>query len=131
MLDSLAGDVKYALRHFGRTPLATITIILTLTVGIGFSSTIFSVLSTVLTRPAPLVPNDPSLVRIRAMCTSPLRNPVPVAPVVMPRGTPKPGLSTPAMTICEVGVEVFGFKKSTPGISVRRKTDPPVPFRVS
>ena len=43
--DSLATDLKYAFRYFARTPLATITIVLTLALGIGFSSAVFSVIA--------------------------------------------------------------------------------------
>jgi putative ABC transport system permease protein len=65
LIDNLRRDVKYAFRYYARTPLTTITIILTLTLGIGFSSAVFSVLNGILTRPAPGVPNDPALVKIR------------------------------------------------------------------
>ena len=64
-IDNLRRDVKYAFRYYARTPLTTVTIILTLTLGIGFSSAVFSVLNGILTRPAPGVPNDPALVKIR------------------------------------------------------------------
>jgi len=65
--DSAAADVKYALRYFLRTPLTAITIILTLALGIGFSSAVFSTLTGMLTRPAPGVPDDPALVKIRGI----------------------------------------------------------------
>src|SRR5215207_1050363 len=64
-VDNLAADLRYALRCFARTPLATITIVLTLGLGIGFSSAVFSVLSGIFLRPAPGVPDDPALVKIR------------------------------------------------------------------
>jgi len=66
-LDSLAADLKYAFRYFARTPLTTITIVLTLALGIGFSSATFSVINGILTRPAPGVPDDPALVKIRGI----------------------------------------------------------------
>ena len=65
--DSVAADVKYALRYFLRTPLTAVTIILTLALGIGFSSAVFSALTGILTRPAPGVPDDPALVKIRGV----------------------------------------------------------------
>lgn len=68
-VDNLAADVKYAVRYFARTPLTTITIVLTLALGIGFSSAVFSVINGILTRPAPGVPNDPALVKIRGIST--------------------------------------------------------------
>ena len=66
-IDSLIGDLRYALRYFARTPLTSITIVLTLALGIGFSSAVFSVLHGILTRPAPGVPDDPQLVKIRGL----------------------------------------------------------------
>jgi predicted permease len=58
-------DVRHAMRYFARTPLASFTIVLTLALGIGFSSASFSVLDGMLFRPAPGVPDDPALVKIR------------------------------------------------------------------
>ena len=66
-LSSFAGDLRYALRYFVRTPLTTITIVLTLALGIGFSSAVFSVLNGILRRPAPGVPNEANLVKIRGL----------------------------------------------------------------
>lgn len=66
-VDALRADLKYAFRYFARTPLTTITIVLTLALGIGFSSAVFSVLNGILTRPAPGVPDDPALVKIRGL----------------------------------------------------------------
>jgi predicted permease len=68
-VDHLARDVRYALRYFARTPLTTITIVSTLALGIGFSSAVFSVIDGILTRPAPGVPDDPALVKIRGIST--------------------------------------------------------------
>lgn len=64
-IDGLRADVAYALRYFMRTPLATITMVITLGLGIGFSSAVFSTIAGVYTRPASGVPDDPSLVKIR------------------------------------------------------------------
>lgn len=72
LLHGLGEDVKYAFRYFARTPLATITIVLTLAFGIGVSSAIFSVLDGLTRRPAPFVPNDPALVKIRGISNPPL-----------------------------------------------------------
>ena len=58
-------DLRHAIRYFARTPLASVTIVLTLALGIGFSSAGFSVLNGLLYRPAPGVPDDPELVKIR------------------------------------------------------------------
>jgi predicted permease len=64
-ITSVGEDLRHAMRYFARTPLASITIILTLALGIGFSSAGFSVLDGVVFRPAPGVPDDPALVKIR------------------------------------------------------------------
>src|SRR5205085_4375790 len=48
-------------------PLMTATIVLTLTLGLGVSAAAFSVLAGLLTRPAPGIPADPSLVAIRGI----------------------------------------------------------------
>lgn len=67
VVERVAGDVRYAVRHFARTPLTTVTIVLTLTLGIGAVASTFSVLDGVFNRPAPGVPGDRSLVRIRGI----------------------------------------------------------------
>jgi putative ABC transport system permease protein len=69
-LESLRRDLKYALRYFARTPLTSITIVVTLALGIGFSSTVFSVMHALFTRPAPAVPDDPALVKIRGITSA-------------------------------------------------------------
>lgn len=66
-VDELRGDLKYALRYFARTPLTSIVIVVMLALGVGFSSAVFSVMAGVFTRPAPGVPNDPALVKIRGI----------------------------------------------------------------
>jgi predicted permease len=63
----LGEDLRYAMRYFARTPLSSITIVLTLALGIGFSSASFSVLEGFMYRPAPGVPDDPALVKIRGL----------------------------------------------------------------
>jgi predicted permease len=66
-IDGLRRDLGYALRYFRRTPLTTVTIVLTLALGIGFSTAGFSILHGILRRPAPGVPDDPALVKIRGI----------------------------------------------------------------
>ena len=64
-IEQTVGDVRFAVRHFSRTPLTTITLILVLALGIGGNGAIFSLLQSIITRPAPGVPDDDALVRIR------------------------------------------------------------------
>jgi predicted permease len=70
-VESVFADVRYAIRHFARTPLSTFTMVLTLALGVGFSSAVFSVLSGIFTRPAPGVPRDDALVKIRGISNAP------------------------------------------------------------
>jgi predicted permease len=64
-IESLLGDVRFALRHFARTPLTAITLVLVLSLGIGVNAALFSILQSVTMRPAPGVPDDDALVRVR------------------------------------------------------------------
>ena len=64
---SAIGDLRHALRQYARTPLMALTIVLTLTLGIGISSAAFGIVSGIFTRPAPGVPDDRSLVTIRGI----------------------------------------------------------------
>jgi predicted permease len=63
-LDSLGRDLRYALRGLARRPAFTSTAVLTLAVGIGATTAIFSVVYSVLIKPLPY-PNADELVRIR------------------------------------------------------------------
>jgi predicted permease len=65
-IESLNGDVRFALRHFSRRPLGTVTMVLILALGIGGHAAVFSVVQAYSTRPAPGVPRDDALVRLRA-----------------------------------------------------------------
>ena len=64
-IESLAADLRYAVRHFRRTPLSTLTMVLVLSLGIGTSVVVFTLLNSLATMPAPGVARDASLVRIR------------------------------------------------------------------
>jgi predicted permease len=64
-IDSFRGDVRFALRHFARTPLTTVTIIVVLSIGIGVQAGVFSLIQAMTMRPAPGVPRDDALVAIR------------------------------------------------------------------
>ena len=63
--ESLVGDIRFALRHFGRRPLHAITIICVLSLGLGGHAATFAILQAATTRTAPGVPDDASLVQIR------------------------------------------------------------------
>src|SRR5262245_18758793 len=65
-IESVVGDVRFALRHFSRRPLGTVTMVLILALGIGGHAAVFSVVQAYSTRPAPGVSRDDALVRLRA-----------------------------------------------------------------
>ena len=66
-IESFAADVKFAMRHFARTPLTAITLVLVLALGIGVNSAIFSFMQLLTMRAAPAVAVDDALVRIRGI----------------------------------------------------------------
>ena len=63
-VDSVGRDVRYALRGLARRPAFTFAAVVTLAVGIGATTAIFSVVYSVLIKPLPY-PNADELVRIR------------------------------------------------------------------
>src|SRR5918999_5559783 len=62
-LDDLRGDVTYALRGLMRSPSFTAAAVITLALGIGAATAVFSVVNTVLLEPLPYEDSD-RLVRI-------------------------------------------------------------------
>jgi putative ABC transport system permease protein len=66
-IESCAGDVRFAMRHFSRTPLTTVTLVLVLALGIGVNSAIFSFVQTLAMRPPPAVAASDALVRVRGI----------------------------------------------------------------
>jgi putative ABC transport system permease protein len=57
-VESILRDVRYALRGFGRNPVFAITAILTLALGIGATTAVFSVVDRILFRPLPFAHDD-------------------------------------------------------------------------
>jgi putative ABC transport system permease protein len=57
-LEMLAQDVRYALRGFRRSPVFTVTVIVTLMLGIGATTSVFSVVDRILFRPLPYAHAD-------------------------------------------------------------------------
>jgi len=66
-VDSVVADLRYAARHFARKPLATVTIVLVLALGIGVNSALVSMIQAITLRAAPGMPKDNALVRIRGI----------------------------------------------------------------
>lgn len=58
MMSRLSSDIRYAVRSFGRTPGFTLTTIVTLALGIGATTAIFTVVTTVLWRPLDFPDSD-------------------------------------------------------------------------
>jgi putative ABC transport system permease protein len=78
-LESWLRDFRYALRVLARRPGFAATIVLTLALGIGASSTIFSLVDTVLIRPLPYL-NSERLVAIQEARSGDLHSRTPVSP---------------------------------------------------
>jgi predicted permease len=57
-MGTVAQDVRYALRGFRRNPVFTVTVLATLTLGIGATTAVFSVVDRILFRPLPYAHDD-------------------------------------------------------------------------
>ena len=66
-VDSIVADIRFAFRHYARTPLSTFTMIALLVIGIGVNAALFTFMSSIMTRPAPGIARDASVVRIRGI----------------------------------------------------------------
>lgn len=62
-VERLAQDIRYAFRRMARTPAFAVTVLLTLAIGIGANTAVFSVINRVLLRPLPY-PNSDRLVAL-------------------------------------------------------------------
>src|SRR5262245_17590388 len=72
-MGSLAQDIRYALRMMAKTPALTAVLAITLAVGIGASTTIFSVVHSVILKPLPYEQPD-RIVRVYTEFHSPNAN---------------------------------------------------------
>ena len=84
-MNGLLNQIRYAARALGRTPAFTLTAILTIALGIGASTAIFSVVNAVLLRPLPYRDAD-RLVTIWSDLTAPgvMHRARPTAPPASP-----------------------------------------------
>lgn len=69
-LESIGADLRYALRQFRKAPVFAVTAILTLALGIGATTAIFSAMNAILLRSLP-VPNPQRLVYLRVPTDQP------------------------------------------------------------
>ena len=65
-LESVAADIRFAFRFFARKPLSSITIVLVLAFGVAGYAAFFTLLQSARMRPPPGMPDDASLVLVRA-----------------------------------------------------------------
>ena len=66
-LDALRSDLRFAIRHFGKRPITTITMVAVLAVGMALSTGLYALVHSVATMPPPGIDADDDLVRIRGL----------------------------------------------------------------
>jgi len=64
-VESIGQDLRYAMRQFARTPLSTVSMMIILSLGIGASTALFTMINSMLTQPPPGVSARDGLVRVR------------------------------------------------------------------
>jgi hypothetical protein len=104
-MTNLARDARYALRTFRGNPLFTVVAVLTLAVGIGANTAIFSVANALLLRPLPY--QDPS--RLVLISTRRAADPVNQGPLSLPRFEAVRGRNRSFSAIAAFTSEVFNF----------------------
>ncbi|MEX2282474.1 MAG: ABC transporter permease [Gemmatimonadota bacterium] len=72
-IESIIADARYGLRHFRRTPLTTVTMIVLLALGIGVNTALFAIVHSVVTLPPAGIARDDALVRLRGLVATPQR----------------------------------------------------------
>jgi len=77
-MESLLGDVKYAVRVLARTPGFTLVVVLTLALGIGANSVVFSAMNAILWRPLGFPEADRLVVVNQSIPNAPISNTAPV-----------------------------------------------------
>jgi putative ABC transport system permease protein len=82
LIEDVARDLRYAMRQIRRAPGFSATVILCLTLGIGATTTVYSVVNAILIRPLPF-PESDRLVRIAEYARSDARDQS-VLPVAIP-----------------------------------------------
>lgn len=66
-LYTVAGDLRFAARHFGKRPAVTVTIVFVLATGLSTSTALFSFMHANATQPPPGVPHADDMVRLRGI----------------------------------------------------------------
>ena len=77
-MERLLSNVRYAIRVLARTPGFTITVVLTLALGIGANSTVFSAIDAILLQPLTFPDADRLVVVQESRPTAPTSNTAPV-----------------------------------------------------
>src|SRR5687768_8069154 len=77
-MEALLGNVRYAVRVLARTPGFTLVVVLTLALGIGANSTVFSAMRSILWEPLDFPDADRLVVVNQSIPNTPVSNTAPV-----------------------------------------------------